>query len=428
MFLSGIYLVAYDFKDTVNFYAQTLGLKEIERTPDVVALQEREFIKKKKRNKSNTIALQGKDIRGCLVLGSYTDTKGEKDEELACISFTVDNLDNIVQKLEDANVKVKLKNYDDGTQRASFSDPNDVRIVLTTANPPDMSGGEETEIRIDGLALKTNDVEDSVQFYTHVLGLKEIEGWTYEANKDYVGLQAGDIVIKLLKKGWLESKGFDHIDFTVNNWDNTVRKLENADVDVDFLEDETGETVASLYDPDEEVQIILSPLAERSETQIPMPDEEAESPDGNTERPSIAEKVRFWEEQDRINQELIPRVIRQNELLTQHIAEHDNLQQILSDTIQKALSEQAQQYESALDTVQKQLNETHEKNTQKTLAEQAQQYQSALDTTQKQLNETHAKALEPLRQEARQTRNRLTAIAAGSAIIAIAALIVAFLN
>ena len=33
-----------------------------------------------------------------------------------------------------------------------------------------MSGGEETEIRIDGLALKTDDVEDSVQFYTQILG------------------------------------------------------------------------------------------------------------------------------------------------------------------------------------------------------------------------------------------------------------------
>ena len=141
----------------------------------------------------------------------------------------------------------------------------------------------------------------------------------------------------------------------------------------------------------------------------------------------IAEKVRFWEEQDRINQELIPRVIRQNELLTQHIAEHDNLQQIFSDTIQKALAEQAQQYESALDTAKKQLNETHEQITQKALSEQTQQYESALDTTQKQLNETYTKALEALRQEARQTQNWLTAIAAGSAIIAIAALIVTVL-
>ena len=34
----------------------------------------------------------------------------------------------------------------------------------------------------------------------------------------------------------------------------------------------------------------------------------------------IADKVRFWEEQDKINQELIPRVIRQHELITSHIA------------------------------------------------------------------------------------------------------------
>ena len=422
MILNGIYLVAYDFKDSVNFYTQTLGLKEIERTPDTVALQEREFIKKEKRNKFNTIALQGKDISGCLVLGSQRATKGEMIEGFACISFTVDKLDNIVQKLKDADVDVKLKNYDDGTQMASFLDPNDVEIVLTTADPPDMSGGEETEIRIDGLALKTKDVEDSVQFYTHVLVLKEIEGLSYKDDEDYVGLQAGDIVIELLSKGWLESKGFNHIDFTVNNLDNTVQKLEAADVDVEVeKDDKTGETLASLYDPDGQVEIILSSLAKNAETPTPRSD-------GNTEIPSIEEKVRFWEEQDRINQELIPRVIRQNELLTQHIAEHDNLQQILSDTIQKALAEQAQQYEAALDTAQKQLNETHEQITQKALSEQAQQYEAALDTTQKQLNETYTKALKALRQEARQTQNRLTAIAIGSAIIAITALIVTVLT
>lgn len=40
------------------------------------------------------------------------------------------------------------------------------------------------------------------------------------------------------------------------------------------------------------------------------------------ERPNIADKVRFWEEQDRINQELIPRVLKTHELLTEHIAGH----------------------------------------------------------------------------------------------------------
>ena len=71
----------------------------------------------------------------------------------------------------------------------------------------------------------------------------------------------------------------------------------------------------------------------------------------------IEEKVRFWEEQDRINQELIPRVIRQNELLSQHIAEHENLQQILSDTIQQALGEQAKQYEANLGAAKAELSD-----------------------------------------------------------------------
>lgn len=139
-----------------------------------------------------------------------------------------------------------------------------------------------------------------------------------------------------------------------------------------------------------------------------MPGEQPHKPesesDVDAESVQIAEKVRFWEEQDKINQELIPRVIRQNELLSQHIAEHDNLQQILSDTIQKALTEQAQQYEAALETAQKQLRETHDQITQQAMT----------------------KALETLRQEARQTRNRLAIITVVS--IAIAALMLAILT
>ena len=142
----------------------------------------------------------------------------------------------------------------------------------------------------------------------------------------------------------------------------------------------------------------------------------------------IEEKVRFWEEQDRINQELIPRVIRQNELLSQHMAEHENLQQILSDTIQEALGEQAKQYEIALENAQKQLNETHDQITQKALGEQAKQYEANLGTAKAELGEqtqaTLNKALGALRQDARRTRNRLTTIAIISAAFAITALVV----
>jgi hypothetical protein len=42
------------------------------------------------------------------------------------------------------------------------------------------------------------------------------------------------------------------------------------------------------------------------------------------ERPDIADKVRFWEEQDRINKELIPRVLKIHELLSEHVARHQD--------------------------------------------------------------------------------------------------------
>ena len=80
---------------------------------------------------------------------------------------------------------------------------------------------------------------------------------------------------------------------------------------------------------------------------------------------SIEERVRFWEEQDRINQELIPRVIRQNELLTKHIAEHDSLPEVAGNAISQALAgareEQRQQYEAALDAARKELAGAREK-------------------------------------------------------------------
>ena len=62
--------------------------------------------------------------------------------------------------------------------------------------------------------------------------------------------------------------------------------------------------------------------------------------------PGIAEKVRFWEEQDRINQALIPRVIRQYELLTNHIKEHDNLPELFSRQLADALEEQSRRFEN----------------------------------------------------------------------------------
>ena len=65
-----------------------------------------------------------------------------------------------------------------------------------------------------------------------------------------------------------------------------------------------------------------------SDAEDPQSEEEGQGEDetavsGTSDRPGIAEKVRFWEEQDRINQELIPRVLKQHEILTAHIASHE---------------------------------------------------------------------------------------------------------
>ena len=62
--------------------------------------------------------------------------------------------------------------------------------------------------------------------------------------------------------------------------------------------------------------------------------------------PGIAEKVRFWEEQDRINQILIPKVLRQHELLTKHIEEHDNLPELFRRQLADALEEQSDRFEN----------------------------------------------------------------------------------
>ena len=61
--------------------------------------------------------------------------------------------------------------------------------------------------------------------------------------------------------------------------------------------------------------------------------------------PGIAEKVRFWEEQDRINETLIPRVIRQHELLTKHIEEHDDLPELFRRQLADALKQQSRRFE-----------------------------------------------------------------------------------
>lgn len=170
--------------------------------------------------------------------------------------------------------------------------------------------------------------------------------------------------------------------------------------------------------------------------------------------PPIADRVRFWEEQDRINRELIPRVIRQHELLTQHIGEHENLPEVAGQAIAAALSEargeQQRHFESALGAAKAEIAQQFDARFQQALAD----LQATLDTAKVELGEQTAtalsqaladlqsalaahktdldeqtqagldRALAAMRQEARKSRNLLIGIAACSAAISIALIVV----
>ena len=150
---------------------------------------------------------------------------------------------------------------------------------------------------------------------------------------------------------------------------------------------------------------------------------------------SISERVRFWEEQDKINQELIPRVIRQNELLTGHIAEHENLPLVAANAIREAMAEvseeQQRRYESAMEAAVADLGRAHDAALKQAIAEQERLFEAQLEAATGALNEQFQTAisggLQELAQERRKTRQLLAAMALGAATIAIVAIAVGLL-
>ena len=92
-----------------------------------------------------------------------------------------------------------------------------------------------------------------------------------------------------------------------------------------------------------------------------MTSEDADRPP-EAERPQIAEKVKFWEEQDRINQELIPRVLKQHELLASHIRTHEtasvnlaSLESRMLEGLREAKSQVAQQLDEQVASLEERL-------------------------------------------------------------------------
>lgn len=101
---------------------------------------------------------------------------------------------------------------------------------------------------------------------------------------------------------------------------------------------------------DEEIQAIL--------------DEEIEGPDRKSERPSIAEKVRFWEEQDKINQALIPRVKELHEIVTDLHKRTSNISSQIAEAEARVLQKVQEQNEQRFKQVQSQIEKMQGQNKQ----------------------------------------------------------------
>lgn len=86
----------------------------------------------------------------------------------------------------------------------------------------------------------------------------------------------------------------------------------------------------------------------------------SDSTDANTERPNIAEKVRFWEEQDKINQALIPRVKELHEIVTDLHKQTSNISSQIAEAEARVLQKVQEQNEQRFKEVQSQIQKIQE--------------------------------------------------------------------
>ena len=155
--------------------------------------------------------------------------------------------------------------------------------------------------------------------------------------------------------------------------------------------------------------------------------ERGSDPRTDGEPPPISERVRFWEEQDRINQALIPRVIRQNELLAKHIAEHDDLPELIGRVISDALSEQATLYNAAMERAATEMKAAYAQELDKTARELEAQYAEALEKANSEQMEAYEDAISTVQQESGRTRKWAITLAAVAIGVAATAIIIAVL-
>ena len=81
------------------------------------------------------------------------------------------------------------------------------------------------------------------------------------------------------------------------------------------------------------------------------------------DEPKIGERVKFWQEQDRINRELIPRVIKGHELLTRHVESHedgDSLARAQIEALQTQIVESREVAKTQIEALEPRIIESHE--------------------------------------------------------------------
>ena len=116
-------------------------------------------------------------------------------------------------------------------------------------------------------------------------------------------------------------------------------------------------------------------------------DDEYDSTDASTERPNIAEKVRFWEEQDKINQALIPRVKELHEIVTDLHKRTANISSQIAEAEARVLQKVQEESEQRFKQVQSQIAEAEARVLQKAQEESEQRFkqvQSQIQEMQKQ--------------------------------------------
>ena len=145
---------------------------------------------------------------------------------------------------------------------------------------------------------------------------------------------------------------------------------------------------------------------------------------------SIKEKVKFWEEQDRINKKLIPRVLCLSELLGKHIAEHENLPNLFAGELAKALKKQSSQFESELKNAKKVLDKELLEATSKQSEQAQRELMDCLDRLKEEHKNLRAKlmdetkrVLEKQHEKWEKSRKQLTAIVVVSALVTVASAI-----